>query len=60
MLVLACNVSALEAEAKESFGTAWARNSEVWASLGYRDHLKNKTETEGGRSGYRQQGVERP
>lgn len=34
MLVLACNVSALEAEAKESSGPAWARNSEVWAYRG--------------------------
>lgn len=59
--MLACNVSALEAEAKESSGPASARNSEVWAIPGYRDHLKKKTMTEGGCSRKnRQQGVERP
>lgn len=42
VLVLACNVSALEAETKESSGPAWTRNSKVWASLGYRDHLKKE------------------
>ena len=61
VLVLACNVSALEAEAKESSGPAWARNSEVWATLGYRDHFKKKTMTKGGCSRKnRQQGVDRP
>lgn len=61
VLVLACNVSALKADAKESSGLAWARNSGVWATLGYRDQLKKKTMTEGSCSGKnRQQGVERP
>lgn len=50
-VVLACIVSALEAETKGSSGPAWARDSEVWASLGYRDHLIKKTDTGGGCSG---------
>lgn len=51
MTWLTCIVSALEAETKGSSGPAWARDSEVWASLGYRDHLIKKTDTGGGCSG---------